>query len=115
MKSCDTHLVVEPSCVSMAKRLCEDHDAGKHQRNISHFYVICSRTLLPWTIFQEQDGRTTVKELYDRVTTASEQTLVREHIFRHHVQEVRIGHSTKSLDILGNTGMYLSFKNVACS
>ena len=51
-----------------------------------------------------------MKELYDRVAMASKQMFVREHIVGHH-----IGHSKESLDILGNTGMYLSFKTLVCS
>ena len=92
--------LVEPSCVYGQTIMT--------LVNTSIFDVSCSRTLLPRTIFQEQDGRTIVKELYDRVATASKQTLVREHIVGHHVHEVHIGQSKVCPSVSSSPDVLLS-------
>ena len=68
-----------------------------------------SRTIFLWTIFQEDDDWSTVKELYRRIVVKVSQQLASEdqnHFDGHHLDKVRIGNTKDSLDVVGDTGMY---------
>ncbi len=62
------------------------------------------KTILPWTIYQEDDERTTVKELYNNLGSRPNS----EDLAGHSVDEIRVGSSKDSLDIVhvGDSSKY---------
>ncbi len=78
-----------------------------------HVHTVCiydsykRKTILPWTIYQEDDERTTVKELYNYLANRPNS----EDLAGHSVDEIRVGSSKDSLDIVGDSSKYYNYSS----
>ena len=62
----------------------------------------CSKTLLPWTIFELGDDRICLHELYCHI--ASSRNVLQEDSSNHELKEARIGRTKDSLDPISDLG-----------
>lgn len=70
--------------------------------SVSVFDSCKHTTILPWTIFQEEDERETIGRLYGNVATKKPE------LAGYSVTEIRVGSSKDSLDIVGDSGKQYS-------
>ena len=68
------------------------------------FDSLCSKTLLPWTIYMPEDDRITVQGYYEMVVS-KQPADVQDHLSDHILDEVRVGSTKNELDKVGNTGI----------